>query len=183
MNHKSPDTAIFGGGCFWCTEAVFQRLKGISKVISGYAGGYTENPTYGDVSDGLTGHAEVIQIEFDPKEITYNELLDIFFHVHDPTTLNKQGADAGTQYRSIILYTSEEQKQQAEEMLKKLKESKEFDSPIVTEIKPLQKFYTAEEYHQNYYNTNQNQPYCQIVITPKVNKFLQKYADKLKDKA
>ncbi len=173
------ETAVFGGGCFWCTEAIFLKLKGVESVVSGYAGGKVENPTYGKVSMGFSGHAEVIKVEFDPSVISYDELLDIFWHVHDPTTLNQQGADVGTQYRSIILYTSEEQKETAEKMLAEL-QTKEFNNAVVTEILPLDTFYTAEEYHQNYFEQNKSEPYCQIVIEPKVQKFLKKYADKVK---
>ncbi len=180
MEKQQLETAVFGGGCFWCTEAVFSRLKGVSAVTSGYAGGKIANPTYFQVSEELTGHAEVIKIDFDPSIITYSQLLDIFWHVHDPTTMNQQGADVGTQYRSIILFTSDEQQKTAVEMLKKLEESNEFRAPIVTEIKKLDQFYTAEEYHQKYFENNQNQPYCEVVINPKIQKFLVKYADLLK---
>lgn len=179
---KKLDVAVFGGGCFWCTEAVFSRLKGIETVTSGYAGGKVANPSYFQVSEELTGHAEVVKLEFDPSIITYNQLLDIFWHVHDPTTLNQQGADVGSQYRSIILFTTEEQKHLAQSALATLKTSNEFRSPIVTEIQPLDAFYTAEEYHQRYYERNEDQPYCQVVITPKVQKLLQKYGDLLKEK-
>lgn len=174
------ETAIFGGGCFWCTEAVFQKLKGIKSVMPGYAGGKIENPSYEWVSMGTTGHAEVIKIEFDPTVISYEELLDIFWHVHNPTTLNKQGDNVGTQYRSIILYTSEDQRNKAEQSLKKISESGEFSKPIVTEIKPLDTFYDAESYHKNYFENNTLQPYCQIVIAPKLSYFLEKYASKVK---
>jgi peptide-methionine (S)-S-oxide reductase len=180
MSTANLQTAVFGGGCFWCTEAVFSKLKGVETVTSGYAGGKVANPSYFQVSEELTGHAEVIKIEFNPSIITYNQLLDIFWHVHDPTTLNQQGADVGTQYRSIILSTSAEQQQQAEAMLAQLKETNEFRAPIVTEIKPLDAFYTAEEYHQKYFENNQNQPYCEVVINPKIQKFMKKYADLLK---
>lgn len=174
------DIAVFGGGCFWCTEAVFQRVKGITSVESGYAGGKRENPTYDQVSSEATGHAEVIKLEFDPAIITYNELLEIFFHVHDPTTMNRQGADEGSQYRSVILYTDEKQKAEAESMIKKLTDAHEFADPIVTQVVPLDKFYKAEDYHQNFYNQNQNKPYCSIVIAPKIKKLLEKYGDKVK---
>ncbi len=180
MSTTTLQTAVFGGGCFWCTEAVFSKLKGVESVTSGYAGGKIANPSYFQVSEELTGHAEVVKIEFDPTIITYNQLLDIFWHVHDPTTLNQQGADVGTQYRSIILYTSAEQQKQAEAMLAKLKETNEFRAPIVTEIKQLDTFYTAEEYHQKYYENNESQPYCEVVINPKIQKFLKKYADLVK---
>jgi peptide-methionine (S)-S-oxide reductase len=181
---KNQEIAVFGGGCFWCTEAVFQRLKGISSVISGYAGGKTTNPTYYRVSEGETGHAEVIQVTFDSSVITYNQLLDVFWHLHDPTTLNQQGADVGTQYRSIILYTNEEQHKAAEKMKKELDSAGEFSGPIRTEIQPLDKFYTAEEYHQKYYNNNiqAGDRYCEIVISPKIQKLLQKYPQLVKNK-
>lgn len=175
------EIAVFGGGCFWCTEAVFSRIKGIQKVTSGYAGGLIPHPSYFQVSEELTGHAEVVQLEYDPSIITYDQLLDIFWHVHDPTTLNQQGADVGTQYRSIILYRSEEQKQKAETFLAKLKATNEFRAPVVTEIKQLDTFYTAEEYHQKYFERNSDQPYCQIVITPKIEKLISKYNALLKD--
>ncbi len=180
MPTTKTEVAVFGGGCFWCTEAVFSRLKGIQSVTSGYAGGKVANPNYYQVSEELTGHAEVVKLEFDPSVITYDQLLDIFWHVHDPTTLNQQGADVGTQYRSIILYTSAEQKQKAEASLTALKKSNEFRAPIVTELKQLDNFYTAEEYHQRYYERNTDQPYCQIVISPKVEKVLTKYKDLIK---
>jgi len=179
---KKLEVAVFGGGCFWCTEAVFTKLKGIETVTSGYAGGKVANPSYFQVSEELTGHAEVVKLEFDPSTISYAQLLDIFWHVHDPTTLNQQGADVGTQYRSIILFTTEEQKLLAVSALAALKASNEFRSPIVTEIQPLDAFYTAEEYHQRYYERNEDQPYCQVVITPKVQKLLQKYGNLLKEK-
>ncbi len=174
------ETAIFGGGCFWCTEAVFLKLKGIKSVMPGYAGGKVQNPSYERVEMGTTGHAQVIKIEFDPSIISYNDLLDIFWHVHNPTTLNKQGYDIGTQYRSIILYTSEEQRKNAEQSLKKISESGEFSKPIVTEIKPFDTFYDAESYHKNYFENNTLQPYCQIVIAPKLSYFLEKYSSKVK---
>lgn len=180
--NTNQEIAIFGGGCFWCTEAIFLKLKGVSSVMPGYAGGKIPNPSYERVSMGTTGHAEVIKITFDPKIISYKELLDIFFHVHDPTTLNKQGADVGTQYRSIILYTSEEQKKQAEESLQELSASGEFSNPIVTEIQPLDTFYDAETYHRNYYENNSLQPYCNLVIEPKLAHFLEKYSSKIKSK-
>jgi peptide-methionine (S)-S-oxide reductase len=165
-------TATFGGGCFWCTEAVFQMLPGVKKVVSGYAGGQTENPTYREVCSGTTGHAEVIQITYDPVVISYEKLLESFWDAHDPTTLNRQGADEGTQYRSIILYENEAEKAAAEQS--KTMAQKHFKSPIVTEIVPLKKFYPAEGYHQDYYNLNPNQGYCRVVIAPKVEKFKQK---------
>ena len=180
MNAQTPNSsgkkatalATFGGGCFWCIEAVFQRIDGVSSVASGYAGGKTENPTYKEVCSGETGHAEVLQIEFDPKKLSYEKLLDVFWLAHDPTTLNRQGNDVGTQYRSIILYHDDSQKAAAEKSMKAAQ--KEFKSPIVTEITPLKKFYKAEEYHQNYYNNNPNNAYCSFVIRPKLKKVLEK---------
>jgi peptide-methionine (S)-S-oxide reductase len=162
-------TAVFGGGCFWCMEAVFQNLPGITKITSGFAGGTTANPTYDQVCTGRTGHAEVLQISYDPTKVTYNQLLDLFWRAHDPTTLNRQGADSGTQYRSIILTATPEQDAEAEASKKKA--AAQFPDPIVTEIKPLTAFYPAENYHQNYYNENKDKnPYCQIVIAPKLKK-------------
>lgn len=174
------ETAVFGGGCFWCTEAIFQQLKGVKSVTPGYAGGTTENPTYSKVCEGTTGHAQVIKIEFNPSIIPYSDLLEIFWNTHNPTTLNRQGNDEGTQYRSIILYTSDEQQQEAEESLKRIEELKQFNKPIVTEIKALEKFYQAEDYHQNYYNSNPGNPYCEVVISPKLAKLREKYSEKLK---
>ncbi|SRR5258708_30967934 len=177
---SSKETAVFGGGCFWCTEAIFTRVRGVLSVTSGYAGGTIVNPNYEEVSTSTTGHAEVIKIEFDPKVISYAELLDIFWHVHDPTTLNQQGADMGTQYRSIILTTSDEQQKKALASKKALDESHEYKNPVVTNIRPLDKFYTAEEYHKNYFEKHESQPYCELVIAPKIKKFLEKYGDKAK---
>lgn len=174
------EIAVFGGGCFWCTETVFKLLRGVHSVVSGYAGGVRKNPNYEQVSTGATGHAEVIKIEFDPKEISYEELLEIFWHVHDPTTLNQQGADVGSQYRSIILYTSEEQRAQAKAAKDKIEKLGEFNNPIVTQIEKLDAFYTAEDYHQNYFANNPAQPYCNFVIAPKLHDFIDKYSDKLK---
>lgn len=170
-NQKS-ETATLGGGCFWCTEALFQMLPGVKSVASGYAGGTTENPTYKEVCSGRTGHAEVIQIEFDPKVVSHEKILQTFWEAHDPTTVNRQGADSGTQYRSIILYNSPEQKTVAEKS--KAEAQKKFSQPIVTEIVPLKNFYKAEDYHQDYYRSNPNQPYCRAVIQPKVEKFEKK---------
>ena len=160
----------FGGGCFWCTEAVFQRIKGVEKVVSGYMGGRIKNPTYREICTGNTGHAEVIAIDFDPKEIALEQLLLIFFETHDPTTLNRQGNDVGTQYRSVIFYTEEAHKNTIEEVIQTLTEKKIFHAPIVTEIAPAPIFYPAEDYHQNYYAENENQPYCSLVIQPKLEK-------------
>jgi len=162
------ELATIGGGCFWCTEAVFEDMKGVLRVTSGYAGGKKENPTYEEVCAGRTGHAEVIQIEFDPAQVNFGELLDTFWKAHDPTTMNRQGADTGTQYRSIILYANDEQRLAAEESKKKA--AAKFEVPIVTEIVPLEKFYAAEEYHQDYFRRNPNAPYCRVVIRPKLNK-------------
>ncbi len=170
------ETAIFGGGCFWCTEAIFQSLKGVASVIPGYAGGTMQSPSYEVVSSGRTGHAEVIKIEYDPKQISYHELLEVFFATHDPTTPNRQGSDIGEQYRSIIFYTNEEQKQDAEKFIKDLENQKVFDGSIVTQIKPFEIFYEAEQYHKNYYLKNPDKPYCQVIISPKLAKFRQKFA-------
>ncbi len=169
---KTTETATLGGGCFWCTEALFQVLPGVKSVTSGYAGGTTENPTYKEVCSGKTGHAEVIQIEFEPNVASYEKILDTFWEAHDPTTLNRQGADSGTQYRSIILYNSEAQKAVAEKS--KTEAQKRFSRAIVTEIVPLKHFYKAEGYHQDYYRSNPDQPYCRAVIQPKVEKFEKK---------
>ncbi len=174
------ETAVFGGGCFWCTEAIFKLLKGVSSVTPGYAGGTMDNPSYYEVSAGNTGHAEVIRIEFDPQIIPYKDLLNIFWHTHDSTTLNKQGADIGAQYRSVILYTSGRQKIVTERFLEDLKKSAEFSNPIVTEIKPLDKFYEAEDYHKDYYEKYSFEPYCQVVISPKLQHLREKYSSKLK---
>ncbi|HEU6448661.1 MAG TPA: peptide-methionine (S)-S-oxide reductase MsrA [Verrucomicrobiae bacterium] len=168
MNSNQTEIAVFGGGCFWCMEAVFERLPGVKSVTSGYAGGHTENPTYKQVCSGETGHAEVTRIEFDPAKISYAQLLEVFWQAHDPTTLNRQGADEGTQYRSIILYCNDQQKAEAEKS--KAEAQKNFHHPIVTEIVPLKKFYPAEDYHQQYYDENSQAPYCQVVIAPKLHK-------------
>jgi peptide-methionine (S)-S-oxide reductase len=181
MNEQNKlEVATFGEGCFWCTEAVFERLDGVEKVVSGYAGGHVRNPSYKEVCTGHTGHAEVCQIFFDPDVITYEELLDVFWHTHDPTTLNRQGNDRGTQYRSVIFYHNEEQKKMAEASKKEMDASGTFSNPIVTEIQPFEDFYEAEDYHQDYFANNPNQPYCTFVVKPKVNKFTAKYQDKLK---
>lgn len=172
--------ATFGNGCFWCTEAVFQQLEGVVKVESGYSGGQVKNPTYKQVCTGTTGHAEVIQITYDPQKISFEELLEVFWKTHDPTTLNRQGADVGTQYRSAVFYHTDEQRRLAEEYKKKLDASGAFPRPIVTEITAFSEFYKAEDYHQNYYKENGEQPYCQIVIRPKLEKFEQVFAKKLK---
>jgi len=174
------EIATLANGCFWCTEAIFQQLKGVEKVTSGYTGGNLKNPTYKEICTGNTGHAEGIQIEFDSNIISYQEILDVFFSTHDPTTLNRQGYDAGTQYRSAIFYNSETQKEIAEAFIIALTNAHVFDNPIVTEITPLSVFYIAEDYHQNYYNNNKSQGYCQAVINPKLAKFIEKYQSKLK---
>jgi len=181
MNDQNKyEIATFGAGCFWCTEAVFQRLKGVIKVESGYSGGTVPNPSYEAVSTGKTGHAECSQITFDSKVISYAELLEVFWKTHDPTLLNRQGADVGTQYRSVIFYHNEEQKKLAENYKNELDKAKIWSSPIVTEISPLKTFYIAEDYHQNYYNQHSGQPYCSFVITPKLEKFEKVFASKLK---
>ncbi len=174
------ETATFGSGCFWCTEAVFQQLKGVSSVVSGYSGGHVENPSYEQVCTGRTGHAEVCQIQFDPEQIPFEELLDVFFNTHDPTTLNRQGNDVGTQYRSVIFYHSERQKQIAERVKAELDKKGAWKNPIVTEIVPFEKLYPAENYHQNYFRNNPNQGYCRLVISPKLDKFQKVFKLKLK---
>lgn len=185
VNAQSTNTstteAIFGAGCFWCVEAVFEELKGVERVESGYMGGDVDNPTYQQVSSGMSGHAEVAKIIFNSKVISYKELLEVFWKTHDPTTLNQQGADRGTQYRSAIFYISNEQKELAQEYKKRLDESGAFGAPIVTEITKATTYYSAEKYHQDYYSLNPNQGYCQYVIQPKVEKFRKAFADKLKD--
>lgn len=173
-------TIILGGGCFWCTEAVYQDLKGVVKVESGYCGGQIKNPSYKEVCNGTTGHAEVIKITFDPSIITYKDLVDIFWHVHDPTTLNKQGNDIGTQYRSVVFYANEEEKKLAEQSRFEAQTQKIWKDPIITSLEPLSEFYKAEDYHQNYYKANPNQGYCVYVINPKVEKFRKEYKDQLK---
>lgn len=174
------EKAVLGGGCFWCTEAVYSELKGVLKVLPGYAGGTVPDPTYEEVCTGRTGHAEVVQVEFDPAQITYREILQIFFTVHDPTTLNRQGADVGTQYRSIILYDTPRQRTVAEEVLRQVEEERLWPRRPVTEIVPLSVFYPAEEYHRDYFRRNPGQGYCQAVIAPKVAKFRHRYADRLR---
>lgn len=176
----NSQVAIFGGGCFWCLEAVFDRLEGVTGVESGYSGGQVENPTYRQVCGGDTGHVEVVRVTFDPTRITFRDLLEVLFEVHDPTTLNRQGNDVGEQYRSVIFYTSEEQKREAEETIAKLNAEHRFASPIVTAVEPAQKFYVAEGYHQEYYENNRTQPYCMFVISPKVKKLEKRFAEKLR---
>lgn len=177
---EGQDILILGGGCFWCTEAVFQRLDGVKSVTSGYAGGLVEHPTYKQICTGKTGHAEVIKVEFDPEKVSLETLLEVFWTTHDPTTLNRQGADVGPQYRSAIFYWNEHQRVLAEKMKSELNLSGVFDSPIVTEITAFSNFYPAENYHQDYYNQNGMQPYCQFVVKPKVDKLKKHFAEKLK---
>ncbi|NNC70770.1 MAG: peptide-methionine (S)-S-oxide reductase MsrA [Flavobacteriaceae bacterium] len=179
---QNLELATFGNGCFWCTEAIFEQLEGVYKVESGYAGGSVKNPSYREVCTGNTGHAEVIRLQYDPEKISYRELLDVFFNTHDPTTLNRQGADIGTQYRSAIFYHNDEQKAEAEKMIADLEKAKVFDDKIVTEITPINNYYVAENYHQDYYNNNKNAGYCRAVINPKLDKFIKQYKDKLKKK-
>ena len=177
---EGMEVATFAGGCFWCTEAVFLEIKGVEKVVSGYIGGTTKNPTYKDICTGETGHAEAIQITFNPNEVAYEDLLEVFFAIHDPTALNRQGADVGTQYRSEIFYHSEAQKTKAENYIQLLEKEKLYDKKIVTKVSPASVFYNAEEYHQNYYNQNSSQGYCQMVIAPKLEKLRKYYKSKLK---
>jgi peptide-methionine (S)-S-oxide reductase len=184
QNHLSyggagHESATLGGGCFWCLEAVYEQLKGVKKVESGYAGGVVSNPSYQQVCTGRTGHAEVVQVTFDPEVITFEELLDVFFTIHDPTTLNRQGADVGTQYRSAIFYHDETQRTVAESVIRRIEAERIWDDPIVTEVTPLEAFYRAKDYHQEYYRRNRGQPYCQAVIAPKVAKFRRQHFEKL----
>jgi peptide-methionine (S)-S-oxide reductase len=176
----SHEVATLGGGCFWCTEAVFSDLKGVVKVESGYSGGTVANPSYEQVCTGRTGHAEVAQIAFDPDVISYKGILEVFFTVHDPTTLNRQGADVGSQYRSVIFYHNSEQRAVAEQVIREITAAGIWDAPIVTQVEPLKAFYKAEDYHQQYFENNPRQPYCQIVVAPKVRKFREHYRDRLK---
>ncbi|MGB0778353.1 MAG: peptide-methionine (S)-S-oxide reductase MsrA [Flavobacteriaceae bacterium] len=179
-NQKNLKEATFGNGCFWCTEAIFQRLEGVEVVRSGFSGGHIKNPAYREVVSGRTGHAEVIELTYDADKISFVELLEVFFATHDPTTLNRQGYDVGTQYRSAVFYHDEQQKLEAEAMIQALTLAEVFDDPIVTEVTEFDAFYEADDYHQNYYNDNKNQPYCVAVINPKLDKFLKNYKDKLK---
>ena len=179
-NHPTWQTATLGGGCFWCLEAIYDDLKGVKRVESGYAGGHTANPTYEQVCGGMTGHAEVIQLDFDPGVISYQDILHIFFTIHNPTTVNRQGADVGTQYRSVIFYHDEEQKETAEKVIGEIEAAGLWPDPIVTQVKPMDEFYIAEDYHQDYFANNPNQPYCQAVIAPKVAKFRNMYLENLK---
>jgi peptide-methionine (S)-S-oxide reductase len=180
-NDSDTETAVFGAGCFWCVEAIYQRVNGVTDIESGYAGGHVQNPTYRQVTTGKTGHAEVIKLEYDPSVISYEELLEVFWHTHNPTTLNRQGADVGPQYRSAIFYLTEEQKEVAEKSLKKTDASDLWEDPIVTEITPLSNYSTAEDYHQNYFNNNPNAGYCSIVIAPKLAKFKKDFPHLLQD--
>jgi len=177
---NSIEVVTFGAGCFWCVEAIFEELEGVNEVVSGYAGGSISNPTYREVCSGLTGHAEVCQISFDPQVISFKELLEVFWQTHDPTTLNRQGADVGTQYRSVIFYHSEEQRELAEKYKKELDFSGAWDDPLVTEISPITKFYKAEDYHQDYFKKNPYESYCQVVIGPKVEKFRKVFPGKVR---
>lgn len=172
--------ATLGGGCFWCTEAVYKELKGVVDVTPGYSGGSIKNPAYREVCTGRTGHAEVVQVTYDPEEISFKEILDVFFMTHDPTTLNRQGNDVGTQYRSVIFYHDEEQKETAEEVIRILEKNNVYNNPVVTEITPLETFYKAEDYHKDYFERNEEQPYCQFVVAPKVGKFKSLFKNKLK---
>ncbi len=178
--NPNMEVVTLGAGCFWCIESIFQNLKGVEKVVSGYSGGQTANPTYKEICGGLTGHAEVAEITFDPSVVSFEEVLEVFFQTHDPTTLNRQGNDIGTQYRSAIFYHSEKQKETALRIIKELNASGAWDKPIVTEVSAASVFYPAEDYHQNYFNLNGDQPYCQYVIRPKVDKFKKVFKDKLK---
>lgn len=180
MTSATHETATLGGGCFWCVEAVFDQLEGVTDVVSGYTGGHVDNPTYRQVCDGDTGHAEVVQVVFDPAKLSFRELLEVFFTVHDPTTLNRQGNDVGPQYRSSIFYHSDEQRRVAAEVIGELNESKAYARPVVTEVTPADRFYPAEDYHQEYFARNGGQPYCQFVVSPKVSKFRKQYAERLK---
>lgn len=174
------ETAVFGGGCFWCTEAIFQRLKGVMDVVPGYSGGYVPNPTYEQVAMGSTGHAEAIQIKFDPEQISFEVLLNVFFATHNPTEKNRQGHDVGPQYQSTVFYMDEKQKQTTEDFIRKLGADNPYGKPVVTEVKAFEKFYPAESYHKNYYNNNQSMPYCQLVINPKLEKLKSTFVNLLK---
>jgi peptide-methionine (S)-S-oxide reductase len=177
---KKNKKAYFGGGCFWCIEAVYKRLKGVVSATSGYSGGEVENPSYEQVCSGKTGHVEMVEVTYDPKLISYNKLLSVFFSVHDPTTPNRQGTDVGEQYRSVIFYTDEEQKEKAQDFIEKLGDEGVFVNPIVTTVEPLEKFYEAEDYHQEYFEKNPKQAYCQLIISPKIDKLKEKYKDLVK---
>ena len=187
QDNKSKKTSNFetitvGGGCYWCVEAVYENLNGVKSVVSGFSGGKVANPTYEEVCTGTTGHAEVVQITYDKTVTDINEIFKVFFTVHDPTTLNRQGADVGTQYRSVIFYKNDEQRKAAQSIIAELNKAKVYSSPILTKVEPFKKFYKAEDYHQNYYANNKNQPYCKMVIQPKIEKFEKVFKDKLKKK-
>ncbi len=177
---EQREVATLGGGCFWCLDGIFRDLKGVEKVESGYAGGQAKNPSYREVCSGTTGHAEVVQVTFDPEVVSFRDLLGVFFTIHDPTTLDRQGADIGTQYRSVVFYHSDEQRRTTEQVISELTDAKVWDDPIVTQVVPFTAYYPAEPYHQNYFAQNPDQPYCQVVIAPKVSKFRKKYLDRLK---
>jgi len=177
---RSRELATLGGGCFWCLEAVYKELRGVERVVSGYAGGHVQNPSYAQVCEGTTGHAEVVQITFDPEAVSYRELLGVFFTIHDPTTLNRQGADVGTQYRSAVFYHSPAQREAAEQTIAELTAEGVWDAPVVTEVVPLETFYPAEDYHQDYFEKNPYQPYCRAVVAPKVAKFRKHFLERLK---
>jgi peptide-methionine (S)-S-oxide reductase len=181
VSMRTFETATIAGGCFWCTEALFKRLKGVESVEPGYAGGHVEYPSYEDVCSGNTGHAEAIQIKFDPTVLPYRTILEVFMRTHDPTTLNRQGNDVGTQYRSAIFYHTEEQRKVAEALIDELAESGEFHDPIITELTPFTNFYPAEDYHRDYYDENQSAPYCSVIISPKIHKLLKLYGKQVKD--
>jgi peptide-methionine (S)-S-oxide reductase len=180
MDSPRREVATLAGGCFWCLEVVYDELRGVEKVESGYSGGLVSNPTYRQVCTGTTGHAEVVQVTFDPEVVSFREILEVFFTIHDPTTLNRQGADVGPQYRSAVFYHDEEQRRIAEEVISKLEAEGVWDDPIVTEVTPFEAFYVAEDYHQEYFQNNEYQPYCQVVIAPKVAKFRKQYLARLK---
>ncbi len=180
-NQDKTEQATFGGGCFWCVEAIFERVEGVQKVVSGYSGGDVKNPTYREVTSGRTGHAEVVQITYDPGMVSYLELLEIFFRTHDPTTLNRQGADVGTQYRSIILFHNPSQEEEARQVIRDLDQANIWNDPVVTQVEPFESFYEAEQYHQEYYENNPNQGYCRLVIQPKIEKFEKLFRDKMKE--
>lgn len=178
----SYETATLGGGCFWCTEAVYKEMKGVVKVVPGYSGGHIKNPAYREVTTGRTGHAEVVQVTFDPQVTQFTEILEVFFVTHDPTTLNRQGNDVGTQYRSAVFFHNQQQKEIAEQVIEAFEKEKVYDDPIVTEVTPFETFYVAEDYHHNYFERNKNQPYCQFVVAPKVEKFKKVFSDKMKNR-
>jgi peptide-methionine (S)-S-oxide reductase len=177
---NKAEQAYFGGGCFWCTETIFKSLKGVISATSGYSGGESENPTYEEVSEGEGGHAETVKIEYDPQKISYEDLLSVFFNTHDPTTPDRQGPDVGSQYRSVIFYTTEKQKEEAEKLIKELNEAHTYDKLVITEVAPFKKFFEAEDYHKNYYESHKGAPYCEIVIAPKLEKLQRRFANLLK---